>query len=545
MADSKEYDEIVFFLEDLKSRMKDAFHENALINTIIFAKYIDSGYQNIESYKIYPLILNTWPNILELSYQEYKNEAYPRFVVTNEIKNQVEMSLLSYSKILAVQKLMDMCKYNLLELRKISNHEYKFIVNTDGYPMERIEVEDYNYYMNKQFHIDLPKEDFSEIKRIMKKLLFVYNEKYIGYNADDKVDKFFELRGIEMASKCTGCLDFNKDALFGGIKYEDYVASIIVFIGITLKHIEFCKLHIEMHPEINMIDIIDVYHTQEDTALTLCYSLNIPIDTANKIIDVLTTNQEDLGVIKNNFNNSYPMFLKVSKTILMRLTLSFLVDPFMFLFQQLQNRFPNDWSREIDTRELLFREQLYNQISDKMGLIKIHKNINIYRDKKRITDIDAIIIDKSSKTIALFQLKWQEPFGESPSVRNSKKNNFIVASNKWIESVQLWLETSSNKEKADAFSLKSHDFENEWTYRLFVIGRYFSRFSLERSQNDNACWCNWYKFMNICESMNEICSEDYIDLLYAEVEKSYEQQKNTEFSLSRDIIRINDWTFHL
>lgn len=120
-----------------------------------------------------------------------------------------------------------------------------------------------------------------------------------------------------------------------------------------------------------------------------------------------------------------------------------------------------------------------------------------------------------------------------------------MASNKWIESVQLWLDTSNNKEKADAFSLKSHDFENKWTYRLFVIGRYFSRFSLESRQNKNACWCNWYRLFNICESMNEICRDNYTDLLYEVIEKSYEQQKHTGVNLSNDIIRINDWTFYV
>ncbi len=544
MCEKQEYEDIKHFLTNLKHQMKNDIDKDSLIYTIIFAKYIDAGFQQKKAIG-YPLAIQAWPAILKLSYKEFDNEGYPSFGLTDKEISNIELMLVYYSKILSIEKFLDMCKYKLGIFRKIGDYKYQFVLNTDNYPMERIELEDYYNYCDKLANVELYKDDFVEIQNIMKKLLFVHNQKFIGYYADDKVDKYFEMKALEMASKFYGCLDFEDNALFGEVEYKHYVAAIITFIGTTLKHLEFCRLHIEMHPEIKLIDIVDVYQTEEDNALTLYYSLNIPVTTARKIIGVLTTQKDDLDKLKDTHNHSYPMFLKVSKTILMRVSLSFLVDPFMFLFQQLQNRFPNDWNRENNGREELFRRQLYKKIPDRVGLMKINKNINIYVNKKRVTDIDALIIDKEKKTMAVFQLKWQEPFGDSLSKRNSKKNNFISSSNKWIESVHKWLEESSNKEKADAFNLKSYEFEEKWHYRLFVIGRHFSRFSMDHSSSNEACWCNWYRLINICELINQTKSGNYIDLLYELIEESYTKQQEVKVDISNDIIEIENWKFYL
>jgi len=544
MCERQKYEDIEHFLMNLKRQMKNDIDKDALIYTIMFAKYIDAGFQQKKAIG-YPLAIQAWPAILKLSYMVFDNEGYPNFSLTDKEISVTELMLIYYSKILSIEKFLDMCKYNLGRFSKIGDYKYQFVLNTDKYPMERIELEDYYNYCDKLANIELHKGDFIEIQNIMKKLLFVHNKKFIGYRADDKVDKYFEMKALEMASEFYGCLDFEDSALFGGVEYKHYVTSIITFMGITLKHLEFCRLHIEMHPEIKLIDIVDVYHTEEDNALTLHYSLNIPITTARKIIGVLTTQKGDLDKLKDTHNHSYPMFLKVSNTILMRVSLSFLVDPFMFLFQQLQNRFPNDWNRENNGREELFRKQLYKKIPDNVGLTKINKNMNIYVNKKRMTDIDALIIDRESKTMALFQLKWQEPFGDSLSKRNSKKNNFISTSNKWIESVRKWIEESSSKEKADAFGLKSYEFESEWRYSLFVIGRHFSRFSMDNSSRGDACWCNWYRLINACESINQSRTINYIDLLYELIEESYKRQQEVKVNISNDIIEIENWKFYL
>lgn len=544
MSKRQEYKDIEYFIMDLRQQLKKDIGRDALTYTIMFAKYIDASFQQKTS-KGFPLAIQAWPAILKLSYNEFDNEGYPVFSISDKELMRIELIMVYYSKILAIEKFLDMCKYGLGKFIKVGNLNYHFVLNTDKNPMERIESEDYYSYCEGLTNIELYKEDFAEIKLIMRKLLFVHNKKFIGYGADDKVDDYFEKKALEKASKFYGCLDFEENTKFGGIEYKHYVASIITIIGIALKHIEFCKIHIEMHPEIKLFDIVDVYHTEEDNAFTLHYSLNIPMATARKIIEVLTTQKVDLEKLKDTHNHSYPMFLKVSKTILMRLSLSFLIDPFMFLFQQLQNRFPGDWNRENNSREELFRSQLYKKITNDTGLIKINKNINLYCNKKRVTDIDALIIDKNKKTMALFQLKWQEPFGDSLSKRNSKKNNFITASNKWIESVQRWLDESSNKEKADAFNLKSHDLEADWDYKLFVIGRHFSRFSLDNSSRKDACWCNWYRFIRICESINESGQDNYIELLYQLIGESYKIQQEEKVELASDIIELGDWKFNL
>lgn len=67
----------------------------------------------------------------------------------------------------------------------------------------------------------------------------------------------------------------------------------------------------------------------------------------------------------------------------------------------------------MNQREAVFRTQLYTVFDDPRFSCVQHPVI-IKEKNKTLTDIDAVVIDKKTGEIALFQLKWQDPADYSP-----------------------------------------------------------------------------------------------------------------------------------
>lgn len=548
IGNDKSFEEIEEFITSVETSLIQKIF-NKCVCTIEFTKIIDYYYLNCLRNKneyvmaIISHYLRVWPNILDMCYEDFHENGYPLYSSREDLEIFCHKLFVIYSKLDAVKKLLSMVNYNLLDLKKIGEKEYKFTVNVEGYPMENEEADDYSRYIEKQTKIMAFTEKEEDIHKIMNKLVYVFKDNFIAYAADPRVDDYYLVLGTCISDTYWGKHDFPEAARFGGVEYVDYVASIVVFIGITLKHLDFCDLLIKKHPHIKLRDIVNVFHTINEEVETIITALHIPKDKAEVIMNVLSYNEEDLSDCVNTNNKSFPMFLKVANNMLLRANLAFLTDPFMCLLRQLSIRFPKDWSREINKREQMFRTQLYDIIIDTNDFIKIDKNINIYENKRRVTDIDALVIDKRTKTMAIFQLKWQEPFGESMSERNSKMNNFITASNKWIKDVSNWIESSTIQEKAGTFGIKKAILSGEWTYKYFVLGRHFSHFSKCNNNDKNAAWCNWYKLNEICATMENCTYDNYFQELYLKIKDLYKSIENKEVQIENDSIELEGYKF--
>jgi len=513
------YKELETIISNIEQEIRGKI-TNKIAFLIHFIRAIDTAYllsigtKENYSRNLFAKYIYGWPAILSITYHEVLDKnGYPLFPSNEGMIENGHILLDVFSRAESIKKLLSMARYDLLNIEKIDDKQYKFTLANSYSQVEHQEMLDYMNFEKSQTSISAFTEKIEDIHSMMEGLVFTFEKHFIGYSSNKRIDDFYLVLGTCFSDRFRAKHDFPENAKFGGVKYVDYVAAISVFIGLTLKHLDFCNILIKKDPNIEYINIVSIFKTIDEEIETLCTALEISRDTAEKVMDVLIFSKEDTDKRNSNFNSTYPLFLKVSKDFLIRSALGFLVDPFAHLLQQLSNRFPKDWSREINSREKLFREQLYNIIPDDRDFIKINKNINIYKNKLLLTDIDALIIDLKSNTMLLFQLKWQEPFGGSMSERNSKKNNFIDTSNKWIEAVDEWIMSSDAKQKADVLGLKKETLEKITNYKMVVLGRHFSKFSGCSAYDNRAVWCNWYKFNEVCETNEKFQANDYFNKL--------------------------------
>ena len=151
------------------------------------------------------------------------------------------------------------------------------------------------------------------------------------------------------------------------------------------------------------------------------------------------------------------------------------------------------WDKNVNQREAVFRTQLYTVFDDPRFSCVQHPVI-IKEKNKTLTDIDAVVIDKKTGEIALFQLKWQDPADYSPFTLKSKRSNYYSAAEKWLEIIEKWLSNSADEDIASKLGVKGKYFDKK-KISIFVLGRRRGNYSGNGPYPYECAWSQWYQIM--------------------------------------------------
>ena len=522
-------------------------HEQRL--TIEFTRMVDAAYY-LYHYTNYKEIKETfefytyaWPHVLLTVYKDFTNTSgYPLFSTESQFAGEL---LLHYAKRMQLKKIMDLYKTQLIDICKNEN-DFHVEICVESFGQEDIERKDYHFCLDEEkrninnlFKTILDKQKLT-VKQ-MDNNVFVFMDKYIGYNTDHDIDMFFMLEGLKHSEIYYGYYDFPDEAKFGSIPYELYRRAAAGVVGIALKHITYCSRLIKKNKEIDPVNILTTWKLSKEVVEDIMLIIGVERGTAEKIFRVLQITPNELSEMYKVLHNSFPMFLEVGNGIVIRSIIGCLVEPYMFLMSRLRYLYQSDWDREIDKREKIFREQLYS-LFDNDDYLVINRNINIYSDGILLTDIDAAIIDKNTKTLGVFQLKWQEPFGTNMIERNSKQRNFIKKSNEWVNTVISWFDHSDSNIISSTFGISKDIIDDIKEIKYFVIGRNFSKFSNSSIILDSrSAWGNWYQIRRILKKRNS----DHLNNLFNELIIEFNEAQENKPLIDKEIFEFGGAKFHI
>lgn len=181
-----------------------------------------------------------------------------------------------------------------------------------------------------------------------------------------------------------------------------------------------------------------------------------------------------------------------------------LYQPFFFMLHSLKRKYPKDWDKNTNKREEIFRAQLYSIFTDSQYICIDHPVVIKDDLGVTITDIDAVIVDKSTKQIALFQLKWQDHTSESVYSLKSKAENYKKATEIWANQIINWAYSVTNEEMARVINVRRNYIQKENMF-VFVIGRthgnYSSDFNL--SASGKVVYGQWFQFLKVTTFLSQ------------------------------------------
>ena len=227
---------------------------------------------------------------------------------------------------------------------------------------------------------------------------------------------------------------------------------------------------------------------------------NISDEAALSILQMASLSPDTVEYYANGNARSVP-FVQISEHQYLRTTKGLLDEPFDFVLYNLRKSFPEAWDKNANQREAAFRVQLYALFDDPRFDCVQHPVI-IKEKSRTLTDIDAVVIDKATGEIALFQLKWQDPTDYSPFALKSKRSNYYLAAEKWLQTIEKWLRDSTNKEIASKLGIKAKYFNKE-KVSIFVLGRRRGNYSGNKPYPYECAWSQWYQIIHAASYLRQ------------------------------------------
>ncbi|MDQ3442817.1 MAG: hypothetical protein M3490_04335 [Chloroflexota bacterium] len=193
-----------------------------------------------------------------------------------------------------------------------------------------------------------------------------------------------------------------------------------------------------------------------------------------------------------------PPLVRIGPDLLLPSFHGLTTEPLFFLTRELRRRNAEAYHNTAHLREVAFRQDLFALFQDKRFMTSAGR-IELRRDSGNIrTDIDAVVFDRKTGTLGVFELKSPDPFARSAAELTRQRDNVLYA-NRQISGVLDWLK----RHGADAI-LDRIDRRTAKTFRVqkvypFVIGRYLVHFNDGPQPDRRAAWGTWPQVLRLVD----------------------------------------------
>ncbi|MFN8591660.1 MAG: hypothetical protein U0031_09400 [Thermomicrobiales bacterium] len=172
--------------------------------------------------------------------------------------------------------------------------------------------------------------------------------------------------------------------------------------------------------------------------------------------------------------------------------------PILFLHRELRRRAAAEYHTNTATREDLFRQDFYALFTDKR-FVTSPGRIALRRERGDLrTDVDAVVFDRKTGALGLFELKWQDPFARS-TAESTRQGETMLHANRQVAGILDWI----NRHGADEI-LNRVDARTARTFRVqkvvpFVVGRYLMHLGAGAVPDRRIAWATWPQVLRLVD----------------------------------------------
>lgn len=442
-----------------------------------------------------------WAPLIKLFFNDHNFNKPHQFIQTHEQDYDWADSVILHSgRIAFCRQLLDYEKANLLTFNNVEENEFEIKYPTEliGHAyFERKSVDFFRDEIVERIIKDKKTKNTlseSEIKLKLREIIKNPYGKFISYETTSEIDEYYNERGHHHILRIQSYDDFDSNDKFGSIEYWKYIDLIEIICGVAIMHTEACIELTKMNTEVDMHNILTYMYFKDSTIKLYSNHLGVSDKEIEQIISSVTLSKENYEHYLDIPAAAPPMYFQVSDNQLIRSIAGCLGNPFRFLNTELKRKYKRDYDIAVNNRESRFRKELFLFFPHDR-IVKIPKEINLSFNGMR-TDIDAIAYDTETKTLGLFQLKWQDPFAHSMKERFSRITNLFPKANEWIDKMQFWL--SNNDDKAILNSLQITKYFSEAKeineICVFVISRNDIHFTGIKN-DERVAWGSWHQII--------------------------------------------------
>lgn len=442
-----------------------------------------------------------WAPLIKRFFDTHDFDKQHQFIQTREYDySWADSVILQSGRLAFCQQLLDYEKGSLLKFIQVKETEFEI-----QYPSERI---GHAYFERKS--VDFYRDEIveriikdkktkntltgDEIKIKLREIITNPYGKFISYNTTEEIDEYYNEKGHHHVLRIQGYEDFDTKDKFGSIEYWKYVDLIEILCGVAIMHTDACIELTKMNPQVDMHNILSYMYFKDSTVKIYAKYLGVSESEIEQILSCVTLHKDNYIHHLEIPAPVPPMYFQVSENQLIRSVAGCLGNPFRFLNIELKRKYKRDYDIAVNNRESRFRKELF-LFFPHQRIIKIPREINISFRGMR-TDIDAVAFDTETKTLGIFQLKWQDPFGHSMKERYSRISNLFPKANEWIEKMKFWLSSTDSKTILNSLQI-SRNYPQETEINeicVFIIGRNDVHFTGIELDN-RVAWGSWHQII--------------------------------------------------
>lgn len=274
----------------------------------------------------------------------------------------------------------------------------------------------------------------------------------MGYGATEEVDSHFLMEALRRMEDFRSSAGVHPSVDFGKFTGRDVLTVVTVLLSFFLKHVAFGFLARNRFAEISIRESLTIWGPKEELVDSICAAVPLGRTRVSAVLKALTLTAEDLRKLELETTPLLPMLIDLGNDFYLKPISGLTKNPLTTFQMICQWRVPSSRNAISASREAWFREELYSVFGGDR-YVCVPGNIVLREGKRRLTDVDAAIFDRTTGELALFQLKWQDYSTNSIRELRSKAHNLSAEIDSWSARVAEWLSSLSASDISQSLRL--------------------------------------------------------------------------------------------
>ena len=298
--------------------------------------------------------------------------------------------------------------------------------------------------------------------------------------------QFYQRLGRVALARLAPQHSYPADATIGGATFARYGEILALLIG---------WLYLDLDRRAPGTDSGIALLDKGELVAALAAALGDSPEAIGQALQYLILDRENAAYHGAALGQTPPPLIRVGARRLVWSARGLLGEPFIFLARELRRRHAQEYHNSAHLREGIFRADLYRLFGDKRFVVSSGR-VELKRSGAARTDLDALIFDRKSGTLGIFELKAQDPFARSVEERQRQRDNFYHA-NRQVSAALEWVQRRGADDLLVRFSERTSKQYRVQKVHAFVLGRYLAHFDDGPEPDRRAAWGSWPQVLQL------------------------------------------------
>ena len=307
-----------------------------------------------------------------------------------------------------------------------------------------------------------------------------------GYPDDPTVERYYRQLGQAHVARFACQHSYPADAAIGGATFGQYTAILALLIG---------WLHRERDQRAPDGDHTPTPRDERALIAALADALDADPAAIGRALQPLILDRDNAAYHSALPGRAAPPLIRLDEGRVVWSARGLLGEPLIFLARELRRRHAQEYHNSAHLREGVFRQDLYRLFDDRRFVLSAGR-VELKRSGAARTDLDALVFDRKTGTLGVFELKAQDPFARSVEERQRQRDNFFHA-NRQVSAILEWVQRHGADDLLARFDERAAKRFHVQKVYVFVLGRYLAHFTGGPEPDRRAAWGSWPQVLQV------------------------------------------------